>query len=259
MFHEVLKLEERLRPLGRAVVGFSGGVDSALLAFACRRVLGRENVRAVTGDSASLPAKDRNFVAGYCRRHDIPHHFLPTREMENPEYRKNPENRCYYCKEELYLRLRRFADGVAIRHVLDGTNATDLEGHRPGFEALKRAGVIAPFVDLGFSKETVRRLAAHYGLEAASKPQSACLASRIPTGTAIDAAVLEKIDRAEETLKEMGIAEPRVRYHGAVVRLELKREEWNRCVAMAENIQGALKPLGFQYVTLDLKPYARRG
>lgn len=255
----LLRLENFIRPLGKVVTGFSGGVDSALLAVVARRTLGRENAVAVTGDSASVPSQDRLFVQEFCRQQDIAHRFIQTVEYDDPNYRANPENRCYFCKEELYKRLREFAALFGAQHILDGTNTTDLKGHRPGFEALKKAEVLAPYVTLGLDKAAVRKMASHLNLEVATKPQGACLASRIPTGTPIDPNTLKKVDAAEILLRRLGLENPRVRFHGDLARLELKKEEWAFCLEKKWEIQNGLLELGFHFVALDLKPYEREG
>lgn len=252
-------LQTYIAKLKRVVVGFSGGVDSALLTFVARRQLGKENVYAITGDSAAVPSRDRDFVTRFCQQYDVSHRFIPTYEYENPNYQSNPENRCFFCKEELYRCLKEFAVQFGARHALDGTNTTDLEGHRPGFEALKKAEVLAPYVDLGINKESVRAMASHLQLEVATKPQSACLASRIPSGIPIDVKVLQKVDMAENFLKDLGIQNPRVRFHGELARLQLCVSDWELCIQKKEIIQESFRKLGFSLVTLDLNPYTRRG
>lgn len=254
-----IQLENHIRSFGKVWVAYSGGVDSSLLAFVARRVLGRENVLAVTGDSASVPMRDREFVVSFCREQDIPHRFIPTYEQENPDYQKNPENRCFFCKSELYRRLKEEAVDSGTTFILDGTNATDLKGHRPGYEALQKAEITTPFLDLQIDKTTVRQIAAEYGLEVAHKPQSACLASRIPTGVPIDLQKLTKVDRAENILKEFGLKNPRVRLHDTLGRIELKEEEWDVLLRHKDVIRNELKKIGFDFITLDIKPYSREG
>lgn len=255
----LFKLETYIQQLDRAVVALSGGVDSALLAYIARKNLGKEKMIAVTGDSATVPSRDRQFVQAFCAEYDIPHQFLLTYEYDNPNYKANPENRCFFCKEELYKRLKAFAVEKCYLHILDGTNVTDLKGHRPGFEALKRAEIKTPYVELGIDKPTIRAMAQFLNLEVAEKPQGACLASRVPTGTPIDVEALQKIDRAENILRDLGINNPRVRFHGDLARLELKKEEWGFCLERKSVIREAFRGLGFKFVTLDLKEYDREG
>lgn len=252
---QIQKLENYIRSLESVIVAFSGGVDSALLAFLARKNLSKEKMIAITGDSATVPSRDREFVQSFCRQYDIPHQFILTYEYDNPHYRSNPENRCFFCKEELYQRLKGFATEKGFLHILDGTNTTDLKGHRPGYEALKRAEIKTPYIDLGIDKLAIRVIAESLQLSVASKPQGACLASRIPTGTPIDVAALEKIDRAENILRDLGIENPRVRFHGDLARLQLKKEEWDLCLEKKESVREAFQALGFSFVTLDMKEY----
>lgn len=254
-----IKLENHIRSFGKVLVAYSGGVDSSLLAFVSRRVLGRGNVLAVTGDSASVPMRDREFAVSFCREQDISHRYIKTYEQENPDYQKNPENRCFFCKSELYQRLKEEASRFGAAFILDGTNATDLKGHRPGYEALRKAEITAPFLDLQIDKTTVRQIAAGYGLDVAHKPQSACLASRIPTGIPIHLEKLTRVDRAENVLKEFGLKNPRVRLHDKLGRIELIEEEWEILLRNKEVIRNELKKIGFDFIALDLNPYSREG
>lgn len=252
-------LENYIRTKKRVLVAYSGGVDSSLLAYVSRKVLGRGDVLAVTGDSASVPMRDREFVIDFCLEHDIPHRFIKTYEQEDPNYQKNPENRCFFCKSELYRRLQEEAIGFKTSVILDGTNATDLKGHRPGYEALKKASITAPFLDLNFEKGMIRKIAKDYGLTVAEKPQTACLASRVPTGIPIQLEILEKIDHAENILRDLGLQNPRVRFHENLARIELKEEEWALLIEKNNVIRNEFKIIGFDYITLDLKPYSREG
>ena len=253
------QLENYIQYLNRTVVAFSGGVDSALLAFLARKNLGQEQMIAITGDSASVPSQDREFVQSFCKSHVIPHQFILTYEYDDPNYKANPKNRCFFCKEELYKRLKEFAAQSGYNHILDGTNTTDLKGHRPGFEALTKAEIKTPYVELGIDKPTIRAMAKFLNLEVADKPQAACLASRIPTGTPIDVEALQKVDRAENLLRNFGVKNPRVRFHGELARLELKKEEWEACLSQREDIRKEFQVLGFKFITLDLKEYDREG
>ena len=246
-----------MRELQSVVLGLSGGVDSCVLAVAARKALPKEKVFAVTGDSNTLPDADRSRVAQFCAQHDISHAFVSTYEYDNPNYRMNPENRCFFCKEELYRRLKEFAGSHGFSAVLDGTNVSDLKGHRPGYDALMKAEVKAPFVDLGFDKENVRNLARFWNLEMAEKPQSACLASRIPTGTPIQLEALKSVDRAEEALRPLGFRQVRVRHHGELARLEIQMEDWNLCMEKRKEIVERLRAVGFKYIALDLAGYSR--
>ena len=155
-------LEQTIRRCAKVLVALSGGVDSALLAFLAHRVLGRDNMLAVTGDSATVPSEDKQGVVDFCRTYDIPHRFLSTHEYDNPAYRANPSDRCFYCKEELYRQLNRLAAAEGWPVVLDGTNASDLSGHRPGWDAVKAAAVVAPYVTLGIGKKEIREMVVPY-------------------------------------------------------------------------------------------------
>jgi len=248
-------LRRRFREYGSAVVALSGGVDSAVLAKVAHEELG-DNMVAVTAKSPSVPSHDWNDAHRLCSDHDIPHMTVESDEFERDEFVKNPADRCYHCKKALYDSLYRVAEerGAVI---VEGTNASDLSGHRPGYRASsERENVRTPLIESGMTKAEVRMLANELGLGYfADKPASACLSSRIPTGTKLEPEDLERIDRAESTIRELGIAMVRVRHHGDLARIEVAPEDIGKLEAARETIYSALQKIGYRYITLDLKGY----
>jgi uncharacterized protein len=250
------QLLAHLARMGSVVVAYSGGADSAYLAWAAHRALGDRAV-AITADSASLPESHKRDAEAFAREHGIHHEYIETREFENPEYVKNDRNRCFHCKDELFTRLDEFARLRGIAQVVYGVNCDDLGDYRPGQRAAKLQDVEAPLVTAGLTKAEIRELSRRAGLATWDRPASACLSSRIPYGTPVTIQNVKTVERGEEEIKALGFRQFRVRFHGEVVRIEIAPEELERAmsVEMARRFTAIFKPLGFHYVTLDLEGY----
>jgi len=245
-----------LREMRTVIVAYSGGADSAYLAWAAHRALGEDAV-AVTADSASLPESHKRDAENFARVHGIRHEYIETREFDNPDYLKNDRDRCFHCKDELFNRLHDLARQRSIANVIYGVNLDDLGDYRPGQRAAKIHEVKAPLVDAGLTKAEIRELSRRAGLETWDRPASACLSSRIPYGTPVTIQNVRTVDRGEDALRALGFRQFRVRFHGEVVRIEIAPEELERAMTleMAKRFTAIFKPLGFHYVTLDLEGY----
>jgi uncharacterized protein len=243
-----------LRGLGSCITAFSGGVDSSLVAFLAHRELGARAL-AVTSSSDSLTRADYDLTRDLAARWGMAYRDIRTREIDNPRYRANPVNRCYYCKSTLYGDLAEIARAEGYAAILNGTNADDLGDHRPGLLAAREFAVRAPLLECGFSKADIRAAAAHLGLPNAHKPQAACLSSRVPYGFSISPAMLTQIEKAEAVLKRLGFAQLRVRHHDQIARIEVPADEFPRVLEHRETIERELTALGYRYVTLDLKGF----
>lgn len=259
----VVSLEEkerRLRALLKSyeslIIAFSGGADSAYLAYVANSELG-DRALAVTGDSASYPTFQRELADRLTRQFGIHHEIILTKEFEDTNYTSNPPNRCYYCKTELYTRLNdlRRRRGFAI--ICDGSNADDVGDYRPGRLAAREIDVRSPLEECRLTKAEIRELSRRAGLPTWDEPASACLSSRVPYGQVVTIEKLSMVDKAEITLKGMGFRQVRVRHHGDVARIEVAWEELSRALnpEMAARMSSALKALGFKYVALDLDGY----
>jgi uncharacterized protein len=249
-------LYARLRALPSLVVAYSGGVDSAFLAWAAQQALG-DRALAVTADSASYPERHRQMALAIARDFHIQHEIIRTGELERAEYRANEPDRCYYCKNELYTHLSRLAAARGFAAVADGANADDRGDYRPGRRAAREFGVISPLDEAGMTKADVRELSRAAGLPTWDEPASACLSSRIPYYSEVTEEKLRTIERAEDAVRSLGFRVLRVRHHGDVARIEIAREEMARLLdpEISRAIDAKLRALGFRYVSVDLRGY----
>jgi uncharacterized protein len=243
------------------LVAYSGGVDSAFLAWAAHQVLGGQML-AVIADSASLARTHLEDALAFAREHTIPVEVVETHELDNPAYVRNDALRCFHCKDELFTVLERYRtahpfNGRAFDAVAYGVNADDAGDFRPGQQAAQQHHVLAPLLEAGLNKAEVRELARQAGLRVWDKPASACLSSRLEYGRAVTPAALSVIERGEDALRALGFRQFRVRHHGEIVRIEIAQEELPRALTpdMARDLTALFKNLGFKFVTLDLEGF----
>ena len=250
------RLRELLAGYRSVLIAFSGGVDSAYLAITAHDVLG-DRALAITADSPSYPDTHRQLALAIARDFGFKHEIIRTTELERPEYRANPANRCYYCKDELYSELAAMARQREVAVVIDGNNADDRGDYRPGRQAAREHGVRSPLDEADLTKDDIRELARAAGLASWDEPASACLSSRIPYGQEVTDERLRQIERAEQVLRDLGFRIFRVRHHDTVARLEIAKAEMPRALDPAINatLVASLKALGYQYVSLDLQGY----
>jgi uncharacterized protein len=255
--YDARQLVEFIRPLGRCIVAFSGGVDSAVVAYAAHAALG-ETALAVTGVSASLASGELQVAERIARAIGIRHETMPTDELTDPSYLKNAPDRCFHCKTELYAKLEAEAERRGITFILNGANADDLGDFRPGMTAATQHGVRSPLAECGLRKDAVRRIAQAWGIEVWDKPATPCLSSRLAYGVAVTPERLAMIDQAEAYLRELGFNRFRVRLHeNSLARIEVPVEELPKLCADANrtNIVETLRRIGFRYIAVDLEGF----
>jgi len=247
---------DTLVSLESVIVAYSGGVDSSYLAYIASRTLGDRAV-AVTADSPSYPERHRQLAIQIARDFGLRHEIIHTSELERPEYRANPSNRCYYCKHELYTHLSAIARERGIPVVADGSNADDRGDYRPGRQAAREFGVRSPLDEVNLTKDEIRELSRRAGLPTWDEPASACLSSRIPYHSEVTDEKLRAIEAAETAIRSLGFRVFRVRHHDDLARIEIARAEMPRALEpdTAAAIVRALKEVGYKYVSLDLQGY----
>ncbi len=253
---KLLALDQRLRAMGRTLVAYSGGTDSAFLAWAAHRALG-DDMLAIIADSPSLARFQLADAIAFAREQDIPLEVVRTDELDRPEYVRNDASRCFHCKDELFTVMEEFARRRGFETVAYGVNLDDKSDFRPGQVAASQHRVAAPLLDAGLTKEAVRNLAREAGLRIWDKPASACLSSRIEYGRPVTTEALSAVEVGEDSLRRLGFRQVRVRHHGEIARIEIAREEMALALSaeMAAEFTRIFKALGFKFVTLDLEGF----
>jgi uncharacterized protein len=258
--HLAQRLNDYFSKFSGAIIAYSGGVDSALLAYAAHRALG-DNMVAALADSPSLARREYRSAVNFARNHGIPLQIVRTNEMQDPFYQANAGNRCYYCKKALFDKLGELRQQLedakpdSTWPIFYGVNMDDLTDHRPGTLAAREAEITAPFTDLGIDKQSIRHLCAHYGLEIAEKPAMPCMASRIHYGEKVTEEKLSQVEQAEDFLFDLGFRILRVRHHGDTARIEVMPGDFDRLVAHREAILERFEALGFIYIAVDLRGF----
>lgn len=251
------KLEAYFLKQGHAIVAYSGGVDSALLAFVAHLAVGDKMVAALA-DSPSLSRREYRFAVKFAQLYGIPLQIIRTGEMEDPRYLANPANRCYYCKKALFEKIAELRKELmqsvqsSAWPIFYGVNRDDLGDFRPGIQAAEEAAILAPYVDLGFDKNTIRAICEYYGLEIAAKPAMPCLSSRIRYGQEVTVEKLNQVELAEDFLYDLGFRILRVRHHGDTARIEVPAQDFEKLMKHKDHISQKFHELGFVYVSMDL-------
>jgi uncharacterized protein len=254
--HKHERLHAALRSAGSLLVAYSGGTDSAYLAYESHLVLGGRML-AVIADSPSLPRRELAAALNFAEQHAIPLHILQTHELDDPNYARNDANRCFHCKDELFTQMEAARAELGFKHLAYGMNLDDRGEFRPGQKAAAMHNALAPLVTAELTKAEIRTLARDAGLELADKPASACLSSRIEYGRPVSAENLSQVERAEDAMHALGFPQVRVRHHGDLARVEIARDDLPRALNLGvlDQITAAVRACGFTYVTLDTQGY----
>lgn len=254
IFERLEEVTEYLRKFDGVLVAFSGGVDSSVLAALAYRALGSRSI-AATAQSQTLPGRELESAKRTAEDIGIRHIVIHYNELDEPGFAQNPVDRCYHCKTGLFRALRALADELGFDAVADGTNASELTGHRPGHLAALEQHVLTPFADMGITKDEIRQMGHLLGLSVWDKPSQACLSSRFPYGNTITEAALKQVEQAEEFLVGLGIGQYRVRHHGDTARIEVPEEYFDLIITNKQTIIAYFKALGYSFITLDLEGF----
>ncbi len=245
------ELENRLKDLGKVAVAFSGGIDSSFLLFVANKALQRENVLAIIANGQMVPRKDYAEAIEYLKENNFNYIAVEHDALSTPEFKENHKDRCYYCKKTIMTKVISIAKEHGFTNVLDGKNADDVKVYRPGGKATKELGIISPLEECNFGKKEIRKYSKELGIKFWNKPSNSCLATRFPYNTILTNEGLEKVDKAEALIKELGIPNTRFRVHDQIARIEVDKQYFDKIINNEKLVED-LKKLGFKYITLDL-------
>jgi len=248
------QLKASLREMDSAAIAYSGGADSAFLVKVAYDVLG-ENAIAITAASPTYPQRELKQAKELAKSIGIKHVIISSEETEIDNFSKNPSNRCYFCKKELFSKIKKIATKEHLNYILDGSNVDDKGDYRPGAKALEEFGVVSPLKDVGLTKREIKELSREMNLDTWDKPAFACLASRIPYGTKITKSRLKMIEKAEEVIQKLGVKQFRVRFHNEIARIEVLKDDFQIVLDHSDDIVKKFKKIGFKYITLDIQGY----